>query len=423
MMWPLHSEAAERSILAAMMLDAEAAKQAAGMLEPSDFYHAANGRIFGVVVKLVASDTPADMVTLASALAASGDLEAVGGHLYLSCLTDSATVSNNWRHHAAIVKRHRRTRDLRAGAQALASGIDAHESPEAIQQAVRHLAELARPKEAQRGPSHVSVRLSDVFLSGRLPAVPLGLTAFDSLDIVAGQLCAVGARPGVGKTAFLGTVARNAAERDWDVLFISLEMPTLEIQQRLIAGVGGIPLSIVKECADPAMVKAAGMLSDLPLWVEDGNEEPRMTLDLEGIGALVSLFAEVSRGERNRVVLVDYLQFIHTRRRFERRNEAVGHICRELKRFAKDNAIPIIVAAQLNRLVDQRGKDARPQMSDLAESSDIEKNADKLLFLHREPDGRAFMRVAKNRQGPCWASEVRYVGDQCRFEDSDAVWR
>ena len=74
-------------------------------------------------------------------------------------------------------------------------------------------------------------------------------------------------------------------------------------------------------------------------------------------------------------------------------------------------------------MVEQRGKDARPQMSDLAESSDIEKNADKLLFLHREPDGRAFVKVAKNRQGPCWTSEVRYVGEQCRFEDVTGGWQ
>jgi replicative DNA helicase len=123
-------------------------------------------------------------------------------------------------------------------------------------------------------------------------------------------------------------------------------------------------------------------------------------------------------GSSPRLVMVDYLQFVHSRKRFERRHEAVGHVCRELKRCAKDTGLPFIVAAQLSRMVEQRGKDARPQMSDLSESSDIEKNADQIVFLHREDDGRAFVKVAKNRHGATWTSEVRYNGPVCRWEDS-----
>jgi len=413
-----HDHDAERSVLAAMMLDPAALSGAAGMLERSDFDLEACGKVFAALVHLHAHDAPADLVTLSAALRESGHLEAVGGPEALSRVLESASTAANWRYHAGILKRHRRARDVRRGALALAEGVGLSASPEAIQEAARRLADAARPHDAGRGPSHVSVGLSALFTNGRQPAVPFGLECLAALDLNPSHLAVVAARPGQGKTAFLGGVALAAAKAGWDVLFISLEMPALEIQQRLIAGLGSIPLGIVKECSDTMMVKVANELSALPVWVEDGNEEPRLTLDLEGIGALVGMFSEVDRGDKPRLVLVDYLQYVHTRKRYERRHEAVGHVCRELKRFAKDHAVPMLVAAQLNRSVEQRGKDARPQMSDLAESSDIEKNADKILFIHREePTGQAFVKVAKNRQGACWTSELRYIGELCRFDD------
>jgi len=412
-----HDHDAERATLAAMLLDPEAAQTLASRLARSTFHLSAHGLIHGAVAALVAEGVPLDLVSVSGRLRERGDLDAAGGPQYLSRLLEHAASTANWRHHAATLERLERSRAVRAGAMAIAEGVGAFSAPEAVQEAARRLLDLSKPRDAERGPSHVSVGLSDVFTKGAQPAVPFGLQELGPLDLNPSQLCVVGARPGVGKTAFLGTVALNAANQGWEVLFVSLEMPALEIQQRLIAGLGSIPLDAVKACSDASMLKTAQDLSALSIWVEDGNEEPRLTLDLEGIGALVGMFAATAQGA-NRVVLVDYLQYIHTRKRFERRHEAVGHVCRELKRMAKDHRIPLVVAAQLNRSVEQRGKEARPQMSDLAESSDIEKNADKILFLHREEDGRAFLKVAKNRQGPCWTSEVSYKGPLCRYEDN-----
>lgn len=421
---------AERSVLAAMMLDAEAAKQAAGLLSPTDFYSAANSRIFGAVVRLASSGTPADMVTLSDSLADAGDLEVVGGTVYLAGLLEAATTAANWKHHAKLVKASAKARALRAGAIALAQGLDARGEPEAIQEAVRRLAGLAKPQEAERGPSHVSVKLAELFTTSPLSPLPTGLDALDTLDILPGHLCVIGARPSVGKTIMLGTLAENAASRGWDCLFLSIEMPRREIQQRMVASIGSIPLDAVKKQSDPAMVAAAGKLADLPLWVEDGNDEPPITLDVEGICALVRMFSAVDNGGRPRAVFVDYLQLVRSRRRFDKKFDLVGNTCVELKRLAKDCGVVVVAAAQLSRLVEQRGKESIPILSDLADSSEIEKSADQIIFIHRkmmetegEERNKTLLVIAKNRHGPTWRPLVRMVGQYCRFEDITGGWQ
>lgn len=187
-----------------------------------------------------------------------------------------------------------------------------------------------------------------------------------------------------------------------------------------------MPLGVVKLAADPALIRHATDLGKLSLWVEDGDAEPRLDLTLEGIDALVRLFCATG-GDRPRVVLVDYLQFVRTRARFERRHEAVGYVVRELKRLSKEARVPLVVAAQVGRKVEDRGKEARPQMADLAESGEIEKNADKVLFLHRDPSGNtteAEFKVAKNRQGRCWRGALNYAGEWCLFTDAAGEgWR
>lgn len=317
------------------------------------------------------------------------------------------------------LKRDARNRVIREGAAALASGTV---PPEGVAGHVQRLADLASASDGSREATHVSKGLDKLFVTGAVPAVPFGMECLKDLDVNAGQVCVVGARPGVGKTAFLGTVCLNASREGWRSLFLSLEMPAIEIQQRLLSGLSRIPLGDIKRVNHPKMLDWARQLAELPIWVEDGDEEPRVKMDIEGVTPLVKLFAEVARREgANGVVFLDYIQFMHTRQRIERRHEAVGHVIRSIKRLARDANVPIIAAAQLSRLVEQRGKDSRPQMSDLSDSADIEKNADKILFIHRTDAGECYIRVAKNRQGPVWTCEANYAADICTFEDKGWV--
>jgi len=403
-------------------LDNGAVAKAAAHVQPPDFELNAHRLAFAAMLAMHGRGEPLDLVTLAAEMQERGDLAAAGGPEGLSRIMDGATTSANVEAHARLVAKRSRQRKVRAAAAELANGPS--RAPEEVQASVDRMAQAAKATDAARAPLHVSHKLDRLFTQGPQPALPLGLDCLRDLEVNPGHMLTVGARPGEGKTAFLGTVALAASREEWDVLFLSLEMPSLEIQQRLAAGIGGIPLGEVKRAENPDLLKAVKHLQALSIWVEDGNEEPRIALDLEGIGALVRAFAASSDNPR-KAVLVDYLQFVRTRARFERRHEAVAHICRELKRLAVSANVALVVAAQLSRAVEQRGKDAKPQMADLAESSEAEKTSDKILFIHRdkEVEGRTLLRVAKNRQGPCWASEAYFNGPLCLFYDQGGDWR
>lgn len=274
-----------------------------------------------------------------------------------------------------------------------------------VRAAIADLERISRPRGV-RTANHIADGMHEAFTTGVKPNVPLGLTCLHDLKIVAGNLSVIAARPGVGKTAMLGTITLAAAKAGWRVLFLSLEMSALEVRQRLLAGLYNIPMTAVQECSDPRMIHAAEDLARLPIWLEDEKDQ---RIDLETIEQLVKNFS----GEKC-VVCIDYLQLITSRKRFDKRYEAIGHVCRELKHMATGFSVPIIVAAQLSRGAEQHA--GKPQLSDLRESGEIEQTADKVLLIHR--DGRETMlKVAKYRQGPTWTCRATYAGEYCQFED------
>ncbi len=384
-------------------------------IDAADFVKPSHRAILRACVALRASGTDPDPVLVLRWLRQAGEPEGLFledlGFAVASQLASAKTLDAYVRQ----LKAERRSRDMRAGALAVLEA-DASKAPEDMQEAVARINEAAKAPASQRAPTHVSHGLDRLFNQGPQAVLPFGIESLRDMDINCKHFVTVGARPSQGKTAMLGTVALAAAREGWDVLFLSLEMPTLEIQQRLSAAVGQIPLGDVKRADNPLLVKAVQDLSELSIWVEDGDEEPRIALDLEGICALMRLFGETA-GPR-RVVLLDYLQIVRTRTQFRTTFDKVAHVCRELKRAAKESGVALVVAAQLSRAVEQRGKEARPQLSDLSDSSEIEKVSDKIVFIHRVEGETPLLRVAKNRQGPCWTVEAAYRGELCQFTDA-----
>lgn len=372
--------------------------------------------ILGVLVRLGAG---APVEAIREALAGELDAEEVACELS-ACLTAdwSATVEG----YKATVKgleREAAARRVKHGALDIVARLDAGETPDQVAGALSDLVAFTRP-EAAAEVEPIGANVHELFLGTDSEAVPLGIRAIEPLKVVAGELCVLAARPGVGKSALLGTVALAAARAEWNVLLLSLEMPARQIRQRLLSGLTGVPLPRIMRPEGTELVPLVPQLAALPIGIRDavGGD----TLTVERIGAIVRGYRR--RVEGNLVVLVDYLQLIRSRDRFERRHELIGHVCRELKAVALRESVPLIVAAQLNRLVEQRGKDARPVMSDLAESGDIEKNADQIVFVHRAiGESATHLGVAKYRMGACFGADVEYLGERCLFVDRDAVVR
>jgi replicative DNA helicase len=197
---------------------------------------------------------------------------------------------------------------------------------------------------------------------------------------------------------------------------MSLEMPNLQIRQRLLAAHSGVPLPRIMRPEGTELLPHVDALATLPIGLRDavGGD----TLTVERIGAIVHGYKRKGDTALPLLVVVDYLQLVRSRERFERRHELVGHVMRELKAIALREGVPIVVGAQVSRNAEQRGKESRPIMADLAESSDIEKNADKIVLMHR-PMGEADtdLIVAKDRMGETFLCDATFVGPLCLFTD------
>lgn len=403
---------AERSVIAAMLSGPSAAELAGSLLAQDDFYRQAHGLIFAAILRLNCALSNADLTTVVGDLRSTGNLDAAGGPAAVADVLAHPGVPANLHHYARAVRDAASRRAAVRAAMALARDA-ADPTADLTTTLAGHLAQTAEISVGPaRGPEALRDGLADVFLGEKPPAVPLGLDSMSPLKVTPGRLCTWAARPGKGKTAMLGTIALASARAGWNVLLFSLEMTGLEIRQRLLAGFAEIPLEHVEDQSDPRLSDAASRLAELPIWIQD---ESRGRLDVETISATVRRFTP-----RPTLVLVDYLQLVGTRARFERRYEAIGHVCRELKHTALRAGVPVIVAAQLSRAAEER--QGKPQLSDLRESGEIEQTSNQVVLIHRDESGATALKVAKNRHGPTFTRDVYFRGEICLFQDNEGGW-
>lgn len=244
-------------------------------------------------------------------------------------------------------------------------------------------------------------------------------TGFPRLDSVlkgmeAGQLIIVGARPGVGKSAFLLDLAESAARAGNATLFVSLEMSSTELTERLLArrSTATMDKLIDRELAEDweSIAEASTHLSRLPLHFWD---KPAAT-----VNKIRSAAATV---QNLRLIVVDYLGLMMPDRRADSRNLELGHISRDLKNLASDLQIPIIAAAQLNRGVNDMD---RPTLLSLRDSGELEQNGSKVLFLWRiDENGTVGVSVAKNRRGRQGIVQMRFDGTHQKFTELSEPYR
>lgn len=381
----------------------------AGNGHPSDFDHDdfPDARHRSILAAVRTCEPSPEPTLIWQAMRLSGHPRAFWEHELKACVDEQCSARN-----LPVVRRllreERRRREVRRGIGELAASIDTHWQDGVVAESLARLHAMRDPySDASAGT--MGELAPALFTAKDHPPTPLGLTCLADLRVRPGDLLTVAARPGVGKTAMLGTIALAAARAGHPVLFLSLEMPVLQIMQRLLAADSRIPLYDIQSQSDPRMVQAAQELSTLPIRLVD---ESRTRLTVEACVSMARRFV-AEQGPRS-VVMVDYLQLMRSSGRFERRYELIGHTCQELKHLALSESIPVITAAQLSRNAENANR--KPILSDLRESGDIEQTSDSVLLLHRE-DSKAFLKVAKQRQGPCFKREAEYTGHLCLFED------
>jgi len=424
---------AERSVLAAMLIDFEAVGRAIEMMETADFYRVAHQKIFEAILALYNRSEKADLITLTEELRKRGELEMVGGISALSQILEYGTTSANLEQHARLIASKSVLRRLiRASSEiqqeAFAGG---DETAAILDRAEQRIFEITDARVRQ---GFVALRdlLKPAFehiqqlyeRKVHVTGVPSGYDDLDKLTagFQASDLVVIAGRPSMGKTSFALNIAENAAIRfKVPVAVFSLEMSKEQLVLRMLCSQSEVPLHKVRNGflghEDwPRLTTGAGLLTQAPIVIDDSA-----ALSVLEIRAKCR---RLKSENRLGLVVLDYLQLVRGTGSPENRVQEISQITRALKALAKELNVPVIALSQLSRAVETRGGGGRPQLSDLRESGSIEQDSDVVMFVYREekykPDdptlkGKADILIAKQRNGPTGDVAMTFLSEYTKF--------
>ncbi len=434
---PPHSTDIEQAVLGAILIEPGTDIEIIDILSPEMFYDQKHQKIFKAIVKLSAADKPVDTLTVIKQLEQDGTLEEVGGAIYITELAQKVGTTAHLKYHASVVYEKyilRRLIDFANNIQKMAYSQE-NEIETILDKAEKELFDIAsdnikneiRPiaeviKEALDKMEEIGQK--DITLSG----IPSGFTELDR--ITSGwqnsDLIIVAARPSMGKTSFILSMARNmAVDYGLNVAIFSLEMSAMQLVHRLISSEAEISSGKIKtgKLSQEEWIKLEKRIKPL--------ENAHIFIDDT---AAISLFELRAKARRLKIqhnidiIFIDYLQLMTGPPETKgNREQEVSHISRGLKALAKELNIPVIALSQLNRAVEHRSGAKRPQLSDLRESGAIEQDADIVIFIHRpekfgitEIDGKsteglAEIIIAKHRNGPVTDIPLRFIDKYAKF--------
>jgi replicative DNA helicase len=432
-----HNLEAEKSVLGAILLNNHAFNQAAEIIDAEDFFRDAHRRIFEKMVLLTDRNDPVDLVTLKDELGRSGELEDVGGPAYISALTDGVPRSANIEHYARIVKEKSTLRRLIQSAnEVLVRAYDAEEdADDLLDEAERSIFQIAEGRMRSG-----FIRIGELVDSGYqlieqmqaqrglVTGVPSGFVDLDEMTsgFQKSDLVIVAARPSMGKTSLVLNMAVNSAvESGRSVGIFSLEMSKEQLFMRMLTSESRVDAhrfrgGFLGEQDYARLVEAFARLHDAKIFIDD---TPSV-----GILEMRAKCRRLKLEHGLDMVVVDYLQLMQGRGRFESRQQELASISRSIKILAKELEVPILALSQLSRAPEARS-DHRPQLSDLRESGALEQDADVVMFIFREDmyqvegernpetEGTAELIIGKQRNGPTGSVRLAFLKQYTRFEN------
>jgi replicative DNA helicase len=432
----------EQAVLGALMLERNAVNEAIDILRPESFYVEAHQRIFDAIQSLFREDQPIDILTVTQELKKRGELDIVGGPFYISQLTNKVASSANVQYHARIISQKHILRELiRISNDTMRDAYDDTSDVFDLLDKTEQELYTITSGNLKRNYASMSDLLGEAITqiegaknsSGGVSGVPTGFVRLDK--ITAGwqksDMVIVAARPGMGKTAFVLSMARNiAVEHKKAVAVFSLEMSSTQLVTRLIASESGISSEKLRkgelsEAEFAILHQHISRLDKAPIFIDD---TPALN-----IFELRAKCRRLKAQHNVELIVIDYLQLMTSgsENRQGNREQEISSISRSIKSIAKELEVPIIALSQLSRAVETRGGDKRPQLSDLRESGAIEQDADLVCFLYR-PEyykihedhygstlGIGEVIVAKHRN---WALDtvlLRFIPELAKFADLD----
>jgi len=426
---------AERFVLGSILMDDSQFIQVAGSLEGEDFSLEKHRRIFQRMADLSERGERIDRVTVANELLRYNELESCDGLSYLVSLDDGLPRIFNLDSYVRIVKDKSILRRIIFTSQHLMNRcLVGEEDPEQIlagaEESLLKLGD-SRMKTGLASPAQVIEEYQgglNAFLdpSKRIKGISTGYTKLDEMTggLHAGELIILAARPSMGKTALALNIAQHVATRlNETVAVFSLEMSKESLLTRMLCATARVDsqrfrAGYLNQDERRKLQAAAAQLVEAPLFIDDTAG-----------ASLMEMHAGLRRLQQQRklgLVVVDYLQLMSGRGRFENRNQEISTISRGMKLLAKELSVPMLVLSQLSRAPETRQGDHRPQLSDLRESGSIEQDADLVAFIFREEvykrdredlRGLAELLVAKQRNGPIGKIDLVFLHHLTKFEN------
>ena len=399
-------EQLEQTILGAALNSDASAQLVATKLSSRDFYYPRNEAVFTALSDAILQDEPTDAVTIASKI----DHDRTGGAPYLFQLIEAACLPAHVEHHLQTLKTLSAKRRLGSAGLAIQQLSETEDLEHALSEAQAPLDGVldADSDEAKRVAETIDATL-DRFVEIQEGTAPKGLmTGFYDLDEITsglqpGQMVIVAARPGVGKSTLAVDIMRHLSiHENIPTAIFSLEMSTHEINTRVLASEANVDIKRMRSGRMRSedwdrVAKARETLDAAPMFIDESPENTVMDI--------VAKTKIMVKRHGIKLIVVDYLQLLHSGKREESRQQEVAGFSRALKLLAKSAGIPVIAVAQLNR--ESERNDSKPKPSDLRESGALEQDADVILLLHREDmrdregerAGEVDVIVAKNRGG------------------------
>ncbi|MBV7440874.1 replicative DNA helicase [Weeksellaceae bacterium TAE3-ERU29] len=431
----------EEAVLGAMMIDKKGLNETIEILEEDFFYRPQHKDIFAAISTLFNDSQPIDLLTVSNQLKKDGKFDSVGGDLYLIGLTEKVSSSAHIEYHARVIQEKyvlRKLIEISSNIidKAYNETTDIFDLLDESESEIFKITDGSLKSEYQDSKSLVYQAIEEIKAMSKkegLSGIPSGFKDIDKITsgFHPSDLVILAARPGMGKTAFVLSMAKNVAvDYEIPVAVFSLEMSSVQLIKRLIVGETGIDNDKIKkgklnDAEWKQLYTKVKSLENAPLFIDD---TPALNIfDLRAkCRRLVSQHGV-------KMIVIDYLQLMTSKDKSTgTREQEISAISRGLKAIAKELEVPVIALSQLSRSVETRGGSKRPLLSDLRESGAIEQDADIVSFIYRPEyykldtwddeehtpcEGQAEFIIAKHRNGALENIRLKFIAHQAKFAD------
>lgn len=432
----------EEAVLGAMMIDKKGTDEIIDILDSEAFYDTRHQEIYKAIQKLFQNSEPIDLLSVSSQLKKDGKIDIAGGDFYLINLTQKVASSAHIEYHSRIIlQKYIKRRLITISSEIIQQSYDETTDVfDLLDDAEGKLFEVTQgnlKKGAETAETLVTQavkKIDEISKKEGMSGLATGFTKLDALTSgwQPSDLIIIAARPGMGKTAFVISMAKNMAINfNTPVALFSLEMSSVQLITRMISSETGLDSKKLRKGNlephewEQLSVKVKN-LSNAPIFIDD---TPALSIfDLRAKARRLVSQHDV------KIIIIDYLQLMTAGGMGGNREQEISAISRNLKALGKELDIPIIALSQLSRAVETRGGSKRPLLSDLRESGAIEQDADIVSFIYRPEyydltewddedhtpcKDQAEFIVAKHRNGGLENIRLKFTGHLAKFSDLD----